>query len=456
MTSSFTIGELSRFVLGPTTRDMSQELRYGAMSCLPNTSNTGNTTCADFNDPTACNSTTNGMCQWNYNGQGIEYQILAGPSFTFTKTIGGLVIGALADRYNRVLILALSTFLFNSCTILIGISQKLWQLIVLRMTIAFGQAACQVVPVSLVPAIFPKSQHGTALGIVNWGIYFGYGLSYVVGNYVPLLDIMGQGWRWCYYLIGILGLLLSMLLLFTATDPRKPLTTSNGDGLAMVEKLPIQNQKSTSFLWQKIKLFHQPIILLLLLGGCVRHTAGLAMVFNTQPFFDEYYPGYDIGMWLFGDAIVGGSAGIVVGGLVSDQIVKKIGLHARAWVLAGTQLLAVPFALGFLLASPPYSFLFLLGAYLFAETWFSILFAILANLVPTDVRSFTVAVFLFIMNNVGGNLPIIINPLGNFLETRTILVLLYPGGFFVSAFVFSIAGLTLWKSSSNHEDAVNR
>ena len=53
MTSSFTIGELSRFVLGPTTRDMSQELRYGAMSCLPNTSNTGNTTCADFNDPTA-------------------------------------------------------------------------------------------------------------------------------------------------------------------------------------------------------------------------------------------------------------------------------------------------------------------------------------------------------------------------------------------------------------------
>lgn len=70
-------------------------------------------------------------------------------------------------------------------------------------------------------------------------------------------------------------------------------------------------------------------------------SAGLAMVFNTQPFFDEYYPGYDIGMWLFGDAIVGGSAGIVIGGLVSDQIVKKIGLHARAWVLAGTQVIYI-------------------------------------------------------------------------------------------------------------------
>ena len=80
----------------------------------------------------------NGTCQWNYNGQGIEYQVLAGPSFVFAKSIGGLVIGALADRYNRVLILALSTFFFSACTILMGISQELWQLIVLRMGIAFG------------------------------------------------------------------------------------------------------------------------------------------------------------------------------------------------------------------------------------------------------------------------------------------------------------------------------
>lgn len=37
-----------------------------------------------------------------------------------------------------------------------------------------------------------KSLHGAALGLVNWGIYFGYGLSYVVGNYIPPLDIRGQ------------------------------------------------------------------------------------------------------------------------------------------------------------------------------------------------------------------------------------------------------------------------
>jgi len=41
------------------------------------------------------------LCQWDYNGMGIEYQILAGPSFILAFSIGGLLIGALADRYNR-------------------------------------------------------------------------------------------------------------------------------------------------------------------------------------------------------------------------------------------------------------------------------------------------------------------------------------------------------------------
>ena len=37
-----------------------------------------------------------------------------------------------------------------------------------------------------------QSMHGAALGLVNWGIYFGYGISFIVGKYVPSLDILGQ------------------------------------------------------------------------------------------------------------------------------------------------------------------------------------------------------------------------------------------------------------------------
>lgn len=162
--------------------------------------------------------------------------------------------------------------------------------------------------------------------------------------------------------------------------------------------------------------------------------AGFSWAYNSQLYFDYYYPDYDVGLWLFLVSIVGGSVGILIGGTVSDRVVKRTGLHSRAWVLAASQTLATPFAAGVLLLPPPYSFASLLIAYLFAETWFGILFAILIELVPSAACSFVIAVFLFVMNNVGGNLPIVITPLSKLMGYRETLLLFYPGFFLLSKF----------------------
>ena len=37
-----------------------------------------------------------------------------------------------------------------------------------------------------------------------------------------------------------------------------------------------------------------------------------------------------------------------------------------------------------------------------AETWFAVLFTVMVEVVPTDVRSIVIAIFLFLMNNIGG------------------------------------------------------
>jgi hypothetical protein len=129
---------------------------------------------------------------------------------------------------------------------------------------------------------------------------------------------------------------------------------------------------------------------------------------------------------------VGGSIGILVGGTISDRVVKRMGLQARLWTLAVTQLVAVPFATGALLLPPPYCFGSLLCAYVFAEAWFGILFAILIELVPAEACSFVIAVFLFVMNNVGGNLPIIVDPISKAMGYRETLLLFYPGFYLLS------------------------
>lgn len=69
--------------------------------------------------------------------------------------------------------------------------------------------------------------------------------------------------------------------------------------------------------------------------------------------------------------------------------------------------------------------------YFLAETWFAILFTVLVEIVPNQVRSVCIAIFLFLMNNVGGNLPVIVAPITDLYNLRLALYIIWPG--FVAA-----------------------
>lgn len=40
-------------------------------------------------------------CEWNRNGLGIDYQVLAGPSFIAVYTVVGVFLGIAADKHRR-------------------------------------------------------------------------------------------------------------------------------------------------------------------------------------------------------------------------------------------------------------------------------------------------------------------------------------------------------------------
>ena len=65
-------------------------------------------------------------------------------------------------------------------------------------------------------------------------------------------------------------------------------------------------------------------ILLLLLAAAVRHTGGYAWAYNTRPYFQSYHPEFDadLGYWLLGCSIGGGSFGVFFGGFLSDRLVS--------------------------------------------------------------------------------------------------------------------------------------
>lgn len=66
--------------------------------------------------------------------------------------------------------------------------------------------------------------------------------------------------------------------------------------------------------------------------------------------------------------------------------------------------------------------------------WFGIVFACLVEIVPVQVRSTTVGIFLFVMNNIGGNLPILVDPVAKHLGYRASISIFYAGFYGLSKF----------------------
>lgn len=69
-----------------------------------------------------------------------------------------------------------------------------------------------------------------------------------------------------------------------------------------------------------------------------------------------------------------------------------------------------------------------------AEMWFGIVFAVVVEIVPLHFRSTTVGAFLFVMNNIGGNLPILVEPTRMAIGFRESLYIYYAGFYGISKY----------------------
>ena len=64
--------------------------------------------------------------------------------------------------------------------------------------------------------------------------------------------------------------------------------------------------------------------------------------------------------------------------------------------------------------------------FLTAETWFSILFTIIVELVPAAIKTSIIGMTLFAMNIIGGNVTLAIDPLEKAIGYKEALYLFWP------------------------------
>lgn len=196
LTIGYVLGELGHYLIGVTSKQTAIELDYGDHACQQNTTDISrkllDKQCSSVMNETECNILNHegvNYCEWNYNGLGLEYQLLAGPSFILVFTIMGIVLGIVADKFNRVRLLSFCTLVFAVAIILQGSVEQYWQLVVLRMIMAAGESGCNPLATGILSDIFPEKKRALVMAIFNWGIYGGYGIAFPVGRYISKLNL---------------------------------------------------------------------------------------------------------------------------------------------------------------------------------------------------------------------------------------------------------------------------
>lgn len=293
-------------------------------------------------------------CEWNYNGLGLEYQLLAGPSFILVFTVMGVVLGFVADKYNRVRCLCVCTLIFAVAIILQGSVKSYWQLVVLRMIMAAGESGCNPLATGIMSDIFSEDKRALVMAIFNWGIYGGYGIAFPVGRYITKLNIWDLSWRICYYGAGGLAVIMAILTGTTLKEPERKTIGEENTGAAA---------KKVSL----VKVLTQPRVMMLMFAASIRHCGGMTFAYNADLYYNTYFPDVDLGWWLFGVTIGIGSIGVVVGGIVSDKFVATMGIKSRVVVLAVSQLIAAPFAWGSVYYDPLWAMITLGISYFFGK-----------------------------------------------------------------------------------------
>ena len=189
-----------------------------------------------------------------------------------------------------------------------------------------------------------------------------------------------------------------------------------------------------------------PSMLILCVAGGIRNGGGYVWSLNTETFYEKVksQSTEQISTYMSWIPLVGGSLGVLVGGFISDRIVKRSGPHGRVWVLVFSQILAAPFCVGALFLSPPWCYLSLIPSNLIGEMWVSVTMTVVLELVPVYLRTSSVAVYFFIITNIGGNLNPLVSVIKHALggtdrAYKFALLIMYAGLYVLGGLLFLLS-----------------
>ena len=140
---------------------------------------------------------------------------LLGDAFFVTYMISAPILGLLADRFSRWIIVGSAVILWSVASGASGLAATFGILFATRIFVGIGEGGYGPAAPTILSDLFPIETRGRIMAIFCSAIPVGSALGYVIGGLIGA----HFGWRWAFYLVAPPGLLLG-LLCFWQRDPR--------------------------------------------------------------------------------------------------------------------------------------------------------------------------------------------------------------------------------------------
>ncbi len=314
--------------------------------------------------------------------------LLTGIAFAFFYTLLGIPIARYAEKGNRATIIGTAVVVWSGFTAMSGLAANFTQLFLARIGVGVGEAGCTPPAHALISDYVSAEKRASAIAFYSLGVPIGTAFGFLIGSQLGAT----YGWRVAFLAVGLPGVLLGLLAMFTLKEPRKlgiVVASTGTQSASFGEAIRILSRKK-SYIY------------------CVIAATMISFLgYGHAVFMPQFYARVHhldlktIGTLSAITALVAGGLGTFLGGVFADRAAKS---DARAYVTVPMLafLAGVPFFfVGMTSANLTVVVLMLAVPTFLNAMWYGPLYAAVQGLAPVRMRATAVALMLFVINMIG-------------------------------------------------------
>lgn len=321
--------------------------------------------------------------------------LISGLYFALFYCTISIPIGWLADRTNRVKVLAFACGLWSLATVACGVASSYPQLVLARMTVGVGEAGGVPPSYAIITDYFPPSMRGRALALFNLGPPIGQALGVAFGASIAA----AYDWRLAFIFLGVIGVIAAGVVFFVVKEPER----GGLDPKPVSVEAEAQDVEDGKF-WATCKMFvTRPNLMLASFGSGANQFITYATL-NFATLFLMREKGMTLQQVAVFYAIVVGIS-ICAGMYISGRLLDKLKTRSKAaygYLPAIALVLAIPGFVGFVWAETwQMSLLFLSMPLCLNYFYLTPSVALIQEEVKPRQRVLSGAILLLIMNLIG-------------------------------------------------------